>query len=56
MVEKKVLSKVVILGDLHAGKTTLINSYCGSPNENKSTIGQDCRKKVSKVGDIEVTL
>jgi len=56
MIESKVLSKVVLLGNLHAGKTTLLNSYCGNSNENRSTISQDCRKMEIKVGTTAVTL
>ena len=29
MVEKKVLAKVVMLGDMGVGKTTLLNSFMG---------------------------
>jgi Ras-related protein Rab-7A len=56
MVEKKALSKVVLLGNLHSGKTTLLNSYCGTANQNRSTISQDCRKIEIKVNTTAVTL
>lgn len=56
MVENKVLSKVVILGNMGVGKTTLLNAFCGASNENKSTVSQDCRKRELKIGSTNVTL
>ena len=55
MVEKKVLSKVVLLGDMGVGKTTLLNSYMGA-GAAKATVGSDFRKKDVKVGNTNVTL
>ena len=56
MVEKKVLSKVVLLGDMGVGKTTLLNSFMGSGQAAKATVGSDFRKKDIKVGNTTNTL
>ncbi len=55
MVEKKVLSKVVLLGDMGVGKTTLLNSFMGA-GQAKATVGSDFRKKDVKVGNTTNTL
>jgi small GTP-binding protein len=56
MVEKKILSKVCMLGDMAVGKTTLLNSFLGGKPTGKATVGQDFRKKDIKVGNAMVTL
>ena len=56
MVEKKVLSKVVMLGDINIGKTTLLNSFLGVTAPAKASVGQDFRKKEVKIGNNMVTL
>lgn len=56
MVEKKVLSKVVILGNLGVGKTTILNSFLGVQQQTTATVGSDARKKEVKLGNITVTL
>ena len=55
MVEKKVLSKVVLLGDMGVGKTTLLNSFMGAGSA-KATVGSDFRKKDVKIGNTTNTL
>ena len=55
MVEKKVLTKVVLLGDMGVGKTTLLNSFMGAGNK-QATVGTDTRKKDVKVGNTTNTL
>jgi len=39
MVEKKILSKVVLLGSMGVGKTTLLNSFLGGKQAAKATVG-----------------
>jgi Ras-related protein Rab-7A len=56
MVDNKVLTKVVILGNLGVGKTRLMNVYCGDNDESTVTVAQDCRKMEEKVGATNVTL
>ncbi len=66
MVEKKVLSKVVLLGDMGVGKTTLLNSFMDESTtllnsfmgagQAKATVGSDFRKKDIKVGNTTNTL
>ena len=56
MVEKKVLTKVVLLGDMGVGKTTLLNSFMGGNQGSKATVGSDFRKKDVKVGNTTNTL
>jgi Ras-related protein Rab-7A len=56
MVEKKTLSKVVMLGDMGVGKTTLLNKFLGEKSSGKATVGQDFRKKDLKIGNAMVTL
>lgn len=40
---KKTLSKIVILGDMGVGKTTLLNSYIPMSNKKKASLGPDFR-------------
>lgn len=56
MVEKKILSKVVMLGDMGVGKTTLLNKFLGVKSSGKATLSQDFRKKDLKIGNAMVTL
>ena len=42
---KKVLSKVILLGDMNVGKTTLLNNYTAVKAAAKPTIGPDYKKK-----------
>ena len=59
MVEKKILAKVVVLGNVGVGKTTLINQYVDDNQHNYNkppTIGTDFRKKEVKIGFTTVTL
>ena len=55
---KKVLSKVVLLGDMGVGKTTLLSKYINSGTNApaKASVGPDFKKKELKVGNVEVTL
>lgn len=52
MVDKKHLSKVVLLGDLGVGKTTLIQKFVDpeGTQSTAATVGGDMKKKEVKVG------
>lgn len=57
MVEKKVLSKIVLIGEMNVGKTTLMNSFVGSGSDlPTATVGSDTKKKEVKLGNVTVTL
>ena len=54
---KKFLSKVILIGDMNVGKTTLISSYTSNNTGNKNaTMGPDFRKKDLKIGNVEVNM
>jgi Ras-related protein Rab-7A len=55
---KKVLLKVIILGDSNVGKTSLMNQYVHKrfSNQYKATIGADFLSKEVMIGDRLVTL
>jgi GTPase SAR1 family protein len=57
--EKKILAKVILLGNMGVGKTTLLNKYVDGPNATNqptTTIGTDFRKKDLKIGLMNITL
>ena len=56
MVEKKAMAKIVLLGEMGVGKTTLLNSFMGNQAAAKATVGNDFKKKDMKVGNTLVTL
>lgn len=58
MNQKKVLLKVIILGDSGVGKTALMNQYVHRKfnNQYKATIGADFLTKEIIIGDRQVTL
>ena len=56
MAEKKVLAKVIGLGDMGVGKTTIINSFAGVTKAAKATVGNDFRSKEVKIGNTTVTM
>ena len=56
MVEKKVLSKVLMLGDINVRKTTLLNCFLGVTIPAKASLGQDFRKKELKIGNNMIAL
>ena len=55
---KKVLLKIIILGDSGVGKTSLMNQYCNKrvSNQYKATIGADFLTKEVMIDDKLVTL
>lgn len=55
---KKVLLKVIILGDSGVGKTSLMNQYVNNKfsNQYKATIGADFLTRDVDVGDRRVTM
>ena len=55
---KKVLMKIIILGDSGVGKTSLMNQYCNKrfSNQYKATIGADFLTKEVTIDDKLVTL
>lgn len=57
--EKKILAKVILLGNMGVGKTTLLNKYVDGPNATSqpaTTIGTDFRKKELKIGLTNISL
>ena len=53
---KKVLAKIILLGDMGVGKTTLLNGYCGGQQKGNATMGPDFRKKDLRCGNVEVNM
>ena len=55
---KKVLLKVIILGDSGVGKTSIMNQYVNNKfsNQYKATIGADFLTRDVDVGDRRVTM
>ena len=53
---KKVLAKIILLGDMGVGKTTLLNGYAGGDSKKSATMGPDFRKKDLRVGNVEVNM
>ena len=53
---KKVLAKIILLGEMGVGKTTLLNGYCGGQQKGTATMGPDFRKKDFRVGNCEVNM
>ena len=57
--EKKLLAKVIVIGDLGVGKTTLTNNYVDnriSVRDAPPTLGTDFRKKEIKIGNTSLTM
>jgi len=49
--------KIVLLGDVGVGKTTLINKFCGKDGAGGATIGPgDFQKKEMMVGTTQMSL
>ena len=55
---KKTFTKIVLLGDMGVGKTTLLQSFisAGAGASTNSTVGTDFKQKELKVGNTMVTL
>lgn len=55
---KKVLLKVIVLGDSGVGKTSLMNQYVNNKfsNQYKATIGADFLTRDVDIGDRRVTM
>jgi GTPase SAR1 family protein len=53
---KKVLAKIILLGDMGVGKTTLLNGYAGGSSTGAASIGPDFRKKDLQVGNFMVNM
>ena len=57
MVEaKKFLAKVVLLGDMNVGKTSLINKFSGGDANPQATVGTDFKTKSITIDGQQVTL
>ncbi len=58
MVEKKLLAKIIVIGDLDVGKSTLTRNFVDNRTsvQGEVTVGPDFRKKDVKVGNTNVTL
>lgn len=53
---KKDLAKVIMLGEMGVGKTTILNGYAGGGGAKSATMGPDMRKKDIRVGNVEVNM
>ena len=60
MVEsKKAFTKLILLGDVNVGKTTLINKFAKDPKAAgvpSATVGVDFVKKEMRIGNTDVTI
>ena len=59
MVEaKKAFTKLILLGDVGVGKTTLINKFAKDQKDGniKPTVGVDFLKKEVRIGNKDVTI
>lgn len=54
---KKELAKVIMLGEMGVGKTTLLNGYVGAAGAGKAaTMGPDFKQKSVRIGTTECNL
>ena len=54
---KKAVAKVVLLGDINVGRTTLINKFCtGNAGNASATIGTDFKQKQLQVQNTNLTM
>ena len=60
MVEsRKAFTKLILLGDVNVGKTTLINKFAKDDNSagaTSATVGVDFVKKEMRIGNKDVTI
>ena len=58
MVEKKLLAKIIVIGDIDVGKSTLTRNFVDNRKsvQGELTVGADFRKKDVRVGNTNVTL
>ena len=56
-IQKKYLAKVVLLGDMNVGKTSLINQFhAGKAEPTSATVGTDFKSKPVTMDGKQVTL
>jgi len=54
--KKKALTKVVLLGDIAVGKTTLINKFTTGNSSASATVGTDFKSKQIVVNNTDLTM
>lgn len=54
--KKKFFAKIVLLGDLNVGKTTLINKFTTGEANNNTTVGGGFKTKSMTIKQTEVTV
>ena len=54
--KKKAFVKVVLLGDINVGKTTLINKFTQTSESAKATVGTDFKQKLISIDNTNLTM
>ena len=54
--KKKALTKVVLLGDMAVGKTTLINKFTTGGGSTSATVGTDFKQKQITIDNVDLNM